>query len=167
MKYQFERQVKAAVKCQKIIYFSYWIAIIIGVLVGEYFLVDSFASLQFDAQAVYAAETIIILVTAAIIPLTLKLFGLKMNQKDWANTSLDDGIAYYNRWSTVRIALLGVVAVSALCVHYLFMSAGAGFCTLIISFATFFCIPSKKKLEGFIVHHQEEIEQNESDEVTT
>lgn len=164
MNSQFEKEIKSAVKYQKLIYSSYWVAIILGVLIGEFILVDIFDMLKADAQMAYVAETIIILASAGIIPLALKVFGMKMTQKDWANTPLTDGISYYNKWSTIRIVMLGVISVSALFIHYLFMSPGAGFCTLIISFAAFFCIPSKKKLVSFVGHNQEQIEQNENDE---
>lgn len=160
MEINLKTQIKSTIRHQKKIFFAYWLILIIGVIIGEY-LTDVSPVTEVNAKSAYVAETITILATAAVIPLALKLFSIKMNKVDWKSLTIQEGSHIYSKWSTIRLALLTVVAIMGIVTHYVYNSAGATFCTLIISFATFFCIPSKSKLEYLILKHKEEIDHND------
>lgn len=142
-------EIKRALNFQKGIYMSYWLVIIAAVLIGEN-LTNTLADLQINDKAAYYLEIIAILLAAGSVPLSLKVFSIKIDKRDWSKSDSAYKIAEYNRWFLVRILMLGIVALFCLATHYIILSAGAGFCVLIVSFATFFCTPSKSKFQEFV-----------------
>lgn len=164
MEHELKGLLKSTLKYQKTIFFIYWLVIIIGFVIGE--LTFGRIDVVINPQGSYAAETIIILATAGVIPMALKLYSVKMNRQKWGLLSVKEGTKIFNKWSTIRLLLLSIVAIGALAVHYLFLSSSAGFCALIVSFATLFCIPSKSKVKDLLLQHKEEINRYENNTFT-
>lgn len=139
-----DKRVGEVMKGQKIFYFFFWALLLLLFVLGSN---DTFFNGLFAHQAmlIYLLETGLVLITAAVIPLSLKLFNSKISTAQKSSSS-SEVIEVYNRWSYIRLASLFVVALFGIVIHYLCVSSAAGLCTLLICFAALFCIPSKKKL---------------------
>lgn len=136
--------IKGMVSRQKIYFWLFWVGVIITIAIGENY--NSFSS-EVNPKDVYWAETITILATAAVIPLSLKLFSIKTSKIEWTNKLLiKENCEKYEKWSTIRSILLFCICLLALIVHYYYASVGSMYCAIIICMSMFFCIPSRKKI---------------------
>lgn len=141
-----EEQIKRAVSSLNISYVFFWVlpAFLLGA--GEFDLIPV-GSLADNVQATYYFETIGILLTAACVPLSLKLFSLVLKKKiDHMTITL--ALKRYVQWSIVRLGLLEVAIVLNLLCYYLTMSSTGNLCMLICLTASLFCLPSEKRLRN-------------------
>lgn len=141
-----EEQIKRAVSSLNISYVFFWVlpAFLLGA--GEFDLIPV-GALADNVQATYYFETIGILLTAACVPLSLKLFSLVLKKKiDHMTITL--ALKRYVQWSIVRLGLLEVAIVLNLLCYYLTMSSTGNLCMLICLTASLFCLPSKKRLRN-------------------
>lgn len=97
-----------------------------------------------DAAMEYVLETIAILVTIALVPLSLKLFSVKMAKTE--NMELSKALAYYKQWSTIRLMILAFVTYLNILIYYLTLNNIGGLCALIGLTASVFCLPSEKNM---------------------
>ena len=139
-----EEQIKRAMKRLSISYSIFWIIPFILFIIGSFELVPV-GQLAADEVASYYMETIGILLTAALVPLSLKLFSLVLRRRI-DQLSPSDGIDMYVQWSTIRLILLEIVVVFNLVSYFLVVSDTGGLCMLIGLVASLFCIPGEKKL---------------------
>ena len=98
-----------------------------------------------DARMDYILTTIGILLTIVMIPLSLRLFNLKL-VKRISKLSTFEALKSYRRWSEVRLALLLVAALLNMSIYYLTLNTTGLFCSLMALLATLFCIPTKERL---------------------
>lgn len=141
-----EEQIKRAVSSLNISYVFFWVlpAFLLGA--GEFDLIPV-GTLTDNVQATYYFETIGILLTAACVPLSLKLFSLVLKKKiDHMTITL--ALKRYVQWSIVRLGLLEVAIVLNLLCYYLTMSSTGNLCMLICLTASLFCLPSEKRLRN-------------------
>lgn len=141
-----EEQIKRAVSSLNISYVFFWVlpAFLLGA--GEFDLIPV-GALADNVQATYYFETIGILLTAACVPLSLKLFSLVLKKKiDHMTITL--ALKRYVQWSIVRLGLLEVAIVLNLLCYYLTMSSTGNLCMLICLTASLFCLPSEKRLRN-------------------
>lgn len=125
--------------------FYIFILILISLLIiGEFGLAFNGIYVD-DGMTTYVLETITILVTAASIPLALKLFNKKVSSVDYTG-SIESLIFVYEKWFILRLVILGVAFALALATHYLCVSTTGSLCAILIGFSIFFCMPSKNKL---------------------
>ena len=137
----------------KLSYYMFWIYLILLVVVFE-LLTSIHGFFADNGQLVYGLETITILITAGAIPLALKLFG-KNTAGLREHESVTFVLAEYQKWSSIRLLILGAVLTLALATHYLCMSSAGSLCALLIGFAALFCIPTKSKLLYLLEIHLE------------
>lgn len=141
-----EEQIKRAVSSLNISYVFFWVlpAFLLGA--GEFDLIPV-GTLADNVQATYYFETIGILLTAACVPLSLKLFSLVLKKKiDHMTITL--ALKRYVQWSIVRLGLLEVAIVLNLLCYYLTLSSTGNLCMLICLTASLFCLPSEKRLRN-------------------
>lgn len=141
-----EEQIKRAVSSLNISYVFFWVlpAFLLGA--GEFDLIPV-GTLADNVQATYYFETLGILLTAACVPLSLKLFSLVLKKKiDHMTITL--ALKRYVQWSIVRLGLLEVAIVLNLLCYYLTLSSTGNLCMLICLTASLFCLPSEKRLRN-------------------
>ena len=139
-----EKQIKNTVKALTAGYISYWILSLILFIIGEF---DEYYTglLAHDFRQVYIFETVTILMTAIFIPASLKLFNIVL-QKRINNQSINLALREYILWSSVRLFMLLAVTLCGIFCYFFTLSNTGGLCALMGITASFFCIPSEKKL---------------------
>lgn len=139
-----EEQIQKITHKLKIEYILFWGLPLIVIMIGEFYSewVGLYAD---DIRTAYLMETTGILLAACCVPLSLKLFS-------WVLTKKIDLVYFpkalnlYFCWSSVRILLLEVVALTNILIYYLTLSNTGLLCALISLTASLFCIPGEKRL---------------------
>lgn len=141
-----EEQIKRVVRNLNISYVFFWVfpAFLLGA--GEFDLLPV-GALADNVRVSYYLEVFGILLTAVCIPLSLKLFGLVLKKKiDHLTIAL--ALKRYVWWSHVRLGLLEMTILLNLLCYYLTLSSTGNLCMLIGFTASFFCLPSEKRLRN-------------------
>jgi hypothetical protein len=99
-----------------------------------------------DVRLQYIWETIAILTTVILVPLSLKLFNIVMTKKI-VKSSLQVAMRLYKRWNEIRLLMLAIVTFLNIYVYYTTLDNIGGLCALIGVTASIFCLPSEKKLK--------------------
>lgn len=99
-----------------------------------------------DVRLQYIWETIAILTTVILVPLSLKLFNIVMTKKV-VKSSLQIAMRLYKRWNEIRLLMLAIVTFLNIYVYYTTLDNIGGLCALIGVTASIFCLPSEKKLK--------------------
>ena len=99
-----------------------------------------------DVRLQYIWETIAILTTVILVPLSLKLFNIVMTKKI-VKSSLQVARRLYKRWNEIRLLMLAIVTFLNIYVYYTTLDNIGGLCALIGVTASIFCLPSEKKLK--------------------
>lgn len=99
-----------------------------------------------DVRLQYIWETIAILTTVILVPLSLKLFNIVMTKKI-VKSSLQVAMRLYKRWNEIRLLMLAIVTFLNIYVYYTTLDNIGGLCALIGVMASIFCLPSEKKLK--------------------
>lgn len=139
-----EEQIKCIVRNLNIGYIIFWVVPALLLFAGEFELlpVGIWAG---DVRKTYSCETIGILLTAAFIPLSLKLFNLALKRKIDQMT-ITEALKRYESICYVRLGMLAIVVVLNIVCYYLTLSTTGNLCMLIALTASLFCLPSEKKL---------------------
>lgn len=98
-----------------------------------------------DVTMEYILETVAILTTIALVPLSLKLFNVVMVKKI-QKVDLQKALVLYQKWSTVRLMMLAFVTYLNILIYYLTLNNIGGLCALIGLTASFFCLPTEKSV---------------------
>ena len=149
-----EEQIKHIAKSQRIVYVIFWAVAILLVVGGETELlpVGLFAD---DVRTSYYFETIGILLTAINIPFSMKLFSLVLTRKI-DNLTFPVALSRYAVWSHIRLGLLAIVVVYNLLCYYMTLNSTGALCALCALPASFFCLPSEKRLRNELHINKEE-----------
>jgi len=99
-----------------------------------------------DPKMKYILGTVSILVTTALVPLSLKLFSMMM-EKRIKTVSLVPAMKRYKNWNAIRLLLLGIVVLVNVFIYYSTKENVGGLCALIGITASLFCFPGKKKIK--------------------
>ena len=139
-----EEKIKQTVRALNLAFLCVWIVPIALFVAGEceWLPVGLWAD---DATACFWMETVCILLTAACVPLALKLFNVVLHKKI-DTMGFEEALQKYGFWCNVRYALLELVAVVGVLGYYFVMSNTGGLCALISLTASLFCWPSEKRL---------------------
>ena len=100
-------------------------------------------------------ETIGILLTAINIPFSMKLFSLVLTRKI-DNLTFPVALSRYAVWSHIRLGLLAIVVVYNLLCYYMTLNSTGALCALCALTASFFCLPSEKRLRNELHINKEE-----------
>ncbi|NDV64331.1 hypothetical protein [Bacteroides sp. 224] len=139
-----EKQIKQTINGLKIQYVLFWILPILLIIAGEsnWMPVGLYAD---DAGMQYIWDTVGILVTIAFVPLSLKLFSLVL-KKQIDTLTFPVALKRYSLWSGIRLGLLEFVVILNIVIYYLTLGNIGSLCALIALTASFFCMPSEKRL---------------------
>lgn len=141
-----EEQIKRIVAYTKISYVVFWLLPVSVVVAGECgsgwvgFCAD-------NVQTTYLAETLVILLTACCVPVSLKLFSWMLVKKI-DEASVEVALKLYARWSTIRLILLELPALAGCVAYYLMLSNKSILCALIALTASLFCLPGEGRLRN-------------------
>ena len=138
-----EEQIKHVASRLKVIFISFWLLPVIWIIVGETGgdWVGIYAA---DVRTTYFAETLSILLVAACVPVSLKLFAWVLTRKI-DKVSLPEALRLYSFWSKVRVAML-----------YLTLSNKGLLCAFIALTASLFCLPGEGRLRKELHINKEE-----------
>ncbi len=98
-----------------------------------------------DFRTEYLLQTVGILLTVGLIPLSLRLFHLSLINRV-KQLPLPEALKSYRRWSEIRIALLLVPVLMNLSFYYLTMNNTGVWCALMALLASLFCVPTRKRM---------------------
>ncbi len=139
-----EEQIKRIVKYLKVSYAIFWVIPLLLVVAGEMEWLPV-GILAGDVKGTYYFETGGILLTAVCIPFSLKLFSWILVKKI-DKLTITEALKWYFSWSTLRLILLEITVVVNLLCYYFTLGNTGSLCALIGLTASFFCMPSEKRL---------------------
>ena len=98
-----------------------------------------------DARMEYMLQTVCILLTICLIPLSLRLFNLNL-VKHIKELPLEEALKSYRRWSEIRLLLLCVPVLLNTSFYYLTQNTTGVFCASMALIASFFCFPTESRV---------------------
>ena len=139
-----EEKIKRVASRTKMLFVYFWMLpvflVVFGETGGEW--VGAYAE---DVRATYFAETVTILLTAVLVPVSLKLFSWVLTKKIDV-VAITDALRLYALWSGVRLALLAVPVLAGFLTYYMMLSNKGVLCALIALTASLFCLPGENRL---------------------
>lgn len=139
-----EERINKTVKYLQAEYIMIWILPIVLVILYETGIMTE-GDYAGDARMDYILQTIGILLTVGLIPLSLRLFSLSL-VKCVKLLSLPDALSSYRRWNEIRLGLLVVPVLTNLSFYYLTLNATGLFCAAMSLIASLFCVPTRKRI---------------------
>ena len=137
-------QIKAVTRTMQIQYAFYiTIAILLVVLYQSEIILEGTYAGDFGMQ--YILETIGILTTIALVPLSLKIFSVKLNKKI-KMAGFENALKLYRQWSSVRLMIIAFITYLNIMIYYMTLNSIGGLCALIGLTASIFCLPGERKL---------------------
>ncbi len=125
-------------------YAFFWLLSVLLVVIGETGNERWVGIYAGEEQIVYWAESLVILLTAVNVPLSLKLFSMVLLKKiDLLKIS--QALRLYRIWYGVRLCMLAVPMISGFIVYYMMLSNKGVLCALIALTASLFCVPGEKR----------------------
>ena len=139
-----EEKIKRVVSRTKMMFVYFWLLPVFLVAFGETGgeWVGAYAG---DVRAAYFAETVTILLTAVLVPVSLKLFSWMLTKKIDV-VAITDALRLYALWSGVRLALLAMPVLAVFLTYYMMLSNKGVLCALIALTASLFCLPGENRL---------------------
>ncbi len=126
---------------QYLIYLA--VAILLVVLYQSEVILEGAYAADFGMQ--YILETIGIITTIALLPLSLKLFSIKLN-KEIKEAGFENALKLYKQWSTIRLMILAFLTYLNIIIYYMTLNNIGGLCALMALTASIFCLPGEKKI---------------------
>jgi uncharacterized membrane protein len=131
----------------KTLYIQFLFFVLIPILLAVAYETDvlSVGLYAEEVRMQYIIETIGILVVIACVPAALMLFRF-VRKREIENMALPAALKRYVYLCAVRLSLLEIAVVLNIIVSYITLNNPGGFCVLMALTASFFCLPSKKRL---------------------
>ena len=141
-----EQKIKHVVNRLNFAFYGFWLVSVCLFVLGELSLLPT--GLWADnPTACFWAETVCILLTAAGIPFSLKLFSVVL-KKRIDRLGISDALRKYEQWSYIRFVILGVIVWVDQCGYYFTLNNTGGLCALIGLTASLFCLPGETRLRS-------------------
>jgi hypothetical protein len=137
-----DKKIKAVTRTMQIQYVFYIAIAILLVVQSDIILEGTYAG-DFGMQ--YILETIGILTTIALVPLSLKVFSVKLNKKI-KMAGFENALKLYRQWSSVRLMIIAFITYLNIMIYYMTLNSIGGLCALIGLTASIFCLPGERKL---------------------
>ena len=139
-----DKQIKAVTRTMQIQYAFYiTIAILLAGLYQSDLIMEGTYAGDFGMQ--YILDTISILTTIALVPLSLKIFSVKLNKKI-KMAGLENALKLYRQWSSVRLMIIAFITYLNIMIYYMTLNSIGGLCALIGLTASIFCLLGERKL---------------------
>ena len=110
-----------------------------------------------DVRICYVLQTLTILLTLCLIPVSLKMFSAVLNKRVLPLENAESKLLSYLHWSEVRLALMAIVALIGLSVYYSTLSSIGGLCALVGLLASLFCLPGEEKVKNELNLNNDEV----------
>lgn len=136
------KEIEKVVKTFKKHILALWLIAIFIVLIGEFAINDATGCFADNGMARYLSETIIILLTAICVPLSVKLLSWKLKNIIYPIT--EKSIHIYERWGIVRYYILLPPIILGISCYYLMQSSTGLLCTAICLLASLYSFPDAK-----------------------
>lgn len=149
-----EKKIKQIVKLLTAGFILFWLSGLLIVVLGETDVlpVGYYAD---DVNMAYALDSIAIIITAACIPMALKLFNIILKRMVDKMGFLK-ALQSYILLSMVRLVLLFIPVLFGFMVYYMTLNKSGMFCALIGLTASLFCVPSEERLRNELYITKEE-----------
>ena len=149
-----EKKIKQIVKLLTAGFILFWLSGLLIVILGETDVlpVGYYAD---DVKMAYALDSIAIIITAACIPMALKLFNIVLKRMVDKMGFLK-ALQSYILLSMVRLVLLFIPMLFGVMVYYMTLNKSGMFCALIGLTASLFCVPSEERLRNELYITKEE-----------
>lgn len=98
-----------------------------------------------DARMDYVLQTLGILLSVGLIPMSLRLFSLSLARRVKA-LPLPEALGSYRRWSEVRLGLLLIPVLVNLSFYYLTLNTTGLLCAAMPLVALLFCVPTRRRV---------------------
>lgn len=141
-----KKQIKKLILAQKCTFGAFWTIPVWFIALYETGLFSKGVHAG-DAQMEYIYQTVGILLTIGLIPFALRIFNLNL-VKRIREYPLQRALASYKLWSDVRLCLLAVPAILNLSFYYMTLNTTGLFCGAMAMLASFFCVPSEKRIKN-------------------
>lgn len=128
-----------------IYYCIYVIAIAIAVA-GYYFISRQAPMVAEMGTTGVTISSIYIIFLIASVPLSLKLFNIKVKKLSQTEISPEEKLKKYFSFSMVRLAVIGLGLLLGIVLFYLLNSRSMIFCAAIAAIALVFCKPTEVKM---------------------
>jgi hypothetical protein len=151
-----EEKIKATSRQLMIAYALFWMVPLCLVILGEDGG-DWVGAYVGNVRITYISETILILLTAACVPLALKLYALVLTRRI-DRASIEQALHLYLLGGLVRLLLLSLPLWMGIWTYYFLFSTKGILCGAIVLIASLFCVPSEARLRREL-----HIEREESD----
>lgn len=121
---------------------TYWLAIIISILVAVLFETDTLLSGAFadEVNVQFAVVTLTELLTVCVIPLAVRLFRFKK-----VRTVIKEG--GYRRWAMIRLLMLATLLNANTILYYIYMNVAFGYMAIIMLISMVFVYPSESRMK--------------------
>ena len=139
-----EKKIKRTVWTLGSAFILFWLVAGVIILLGEIDVL-SVGLYAADERMAYMLESICILITAACIPLPLKLFNVALKRIIDKQT-FPKALQSYTLFSILRLAILFIPVYFGFVVYYLVLPKTGMFCALIGLVASLFCVPDTTRL---------------------
>lgn len=139
-----EEEFKQTNKFIQTVYGIFWLVPVCLIVAGE--VMENWTGVYAgNIRLTYLAETLVILLTAIMVPVSLKLFSWALKKRVNA-AQLPRALHLYALWSCIRLCMLILPVITGLAVYYAMLSNKGALCALIGLTASLFCVPGEKRL---------------------
>lgn len=132
-----------------------WLIAILTFLLGEADVIPNGILIRDDHKMEFYINIVNIALVIVCVPLALKLFSLN-TEKGLRRMDKDEALGSYHLWSGIRLGMLALCVEVGLVSYFLLMDSTGVFCACIALVVTFFCIPSREKIDKFLSSKEDE-----------
>lgn len=139
-----EKKINRLLRYLQVEYASVWVLPLLLVTLYETGVMTE-GTCAGDVRMEYVLQTVGILLTVGLIPLSLRLFSLSL-VRNVKRLSLPEALKSYRRWSEVRTGMLLVPVLVNLSFYYLTLNNTGVLCAMMALLASLFCVPTRKRM---------------------
>lgn len=139
-----KRRINKLLRCLQLEYVLVWVMPLFLVVLYEAGILAE-GVYAGDARMDYILQTVGVLLTIVLIPLSLRLFSLSL-VKHVKRLSLPDALISYRRWNEIRAGILLVPVLVNLSFYYLTLNNTGVLCAMMALLASLFCVPTRKRM---------------------
>lgn len=137
----------------RVAYMGLWLVAMLIVVIGEGVEPEWIGLYAADDRAAYVLHTVVILLTVACVPLSLRGFAWMMAHRLPVGP---ERLGFYVRLSLSRLLLLALPAWAGLVAYYLTLSHTGVLCALIALTASLFSVPSGGRMRRELCQDDDE-----------
>ena len=125
-----------------------WLAVVIVFVLGFSGVIVN-GSVMPNTQQEFTLNSIGVLATLLLLPLTLKLFLLNTT-KGLRRMNKDEALDFYHVWSLVRLVLVTLCIAYNAVIYFMTLNATGLLCAFIGVCITIYCLPTRNKVNQYL-----------------